>query len=175
MGIRGPAPKNAESQATKSKQAAEKAKVRVVRSDPVPPPELPEFMPVHDPLWGKYSKLDELLDPTAPEWLEWPEQTRYWWECWTNDPLTADYRHSDWLDLLDCATIHGRLWSGEREAAAELRLRMAKHGATREDRAKMRIVFATADITEAKADRTLPPSAREGTSYERRGALRSVK
>lgn len=171
MGLRGPAPKNPESQANKSRAAAEKAKLRVVKSDPVEPPSLPRHMPVRNPEYGKMDDEGILIDPGAPEWLEWPEQTRYWWDCWINDPLTDDYRHSDWLDLLDCATVHGRLWSGEGGAAAELRLRMCKHGATREDRAKLRIVFATADMTEARADKFLPPAR---SARERRGGLHPV-
>ncbi len=156
MGIRGPAPKPADQHAKPGTAAAERARMRIVKSEPVPPPSLPEYM---------------------PGGAEWPAETVYWWDCWTKDPLTEDYRQSDWLDLLDCVLIHGRLWAGDDKAASELRLRMAKHGATKEDRAKLRITFSTADITderakEAKTKGNVLPKA--PTARERRGGLTSV-
>lgn len=129
MGLRGPAPKPPDQHANPGTAAAERARLRIVKSEPVPAPELPTEMPGGTP---------------------WPPETLHWWDCWTHDPLTADYRQSDWLDLIDCALIHGRLWTGDDKAAAELRLRMSKHGATKEDRAKLRITYASADLTEEK-------------------------
>jgi len=126
--------------------------MRVVTSETAEAPPLPEFMPDGD---------------------DWPDMTRRWWHSWTHDPLTEDYRNSDWLDLLDCATIHGRLWRGEYKAAGELRLRMARHGATREDRARLRIVFATADQAEMKSN--TPPPKTNGNARERRGGLRKAE
>lgn len=46
---------------------------------------------------------------------------------------------TDWDFLLDTALLHAELWSGNRSVAAELRLRVAKFGATPEDRARLRI------------------------------------
>lgn len=126
----GAAPKSPDQIANSSRAKAEKGKIRSVSSEPCEAPDLPEFM---------------------PDGTEWPDHTLDWWDSWVEDPLTDDYRMSDWLDLIDCAAIHGRMWQGDFKAAAELRLRMSRHGATREDRARLRIVFATADETERKA------------------------
>lgn len=52
---------------------------------------------------------------------------------------------TDWSFLLDTALIHARFWSGDPSVAGELRLRVAKFGATLEDRARLRIMFADAD------------------------------
>ena len=123
----GPKDPDQVSNATRSRDRTNA--MRVVQSKTAPAPELPDYMHNGD---------------------DWPEQTLKWWEVWSNSPLTEDYRAEDWQDLIDCAAIHGRFWSGEMKAASELRLRMARHGATREDRARLRIVFATAEQIEKK-------------------------
>ncbi|UJQ86166.1 terminase small subunit [Gordonia phage GiKK] len=147
----GAAPKDPGTQANATRAKREKARVREVTSEPCPPPELPELMP----------------DGTL-----WPEHTKFWWEHWSTDPLTDDYRMGDWLDLLDCASIHGRLWQGDFKAAAELRLRMARHGATREDRARLRIVFAQADQADSKASQAKARGSQ--SARERRAGMRAV-
>jgi len=163
VGARGPAPKSPEQLAARSKTAADKAHIRIVTSEVVPAPDLPAFMPG--------GKIDE--DTGEIGRTEWPEQTLTWWKCWTEDPLTDDYRNSDWLDLLDCALIHGRLWNGDDKAAGELRLRMSRHGATKDDRARLRITYATADLTEKRAGTPASAPSRP-SAKERRGGLRSV-
>lgn len=166
----GQAPKDPDQQANKSRANAAKAQIRVVTAETTHAPELPDMMPVRNPYYGRRDDDGELLEPDAQPFYEWPDMTRRWWHSWTHNPLTEDYRDSDWLDLLDCAVIHGRLWNGDMKAAAELRLRMARHGATREDRARLRIVFATADQAEMKTN--TGPKQSGKTSRERRGGLR---
>ncbi|WKW84792.1 terminase small subunit [Gordonia phage Jamzy] len=151
MAGRGAAPKDPSAMANASRAKAEKAKIRTVESEPCDAPELPDLMP----------------DGTL-----WPEHTKLWWEHWTADPLTADYRMGDWLDLLDCAAIHGRLWQGDFKAASELRLRMARHGATREDRARLRIVFAQADQADTKASQAKARGSQ--SARERRAGMKAV-
>lgn len=147
MAGRGPQPKDASRLVGHGAAKARMAGMRVVESKPVPQPPLPEFM---------------------PEGVEWPEQTRVWWEMWRVDPLTSEFRATDWADLLDTAVIHGRFWLGEVKLAGELRLRVAKHGATQEDRARLRITFAAADEADEKRARPVP------SSRERRGPLKAV-
>lgn len=154
----GAAPKSPDQMTNSTRAKAEKARIRSVESEPCEAPELPEF---------------------TPRGEEWPEHTKVWWEHWIEDPLTNDYRMADWLDLIDCAAIHARLWSGDYKAAAELRLRMARHGATREDRARLRIVFTTADEMERKAAQRAS-GAPEGASREqparkRRGGFTAIQ
>ncbi|HEY9369747.1 hypothetical protein [Streptomyces sp.] len=57
---------------------------------------------------------------------------------------------SDWYFLLDTALMHTTMWSkGQWTLAAEVRLRVAKYGATPEDRARLRMQFADADEKDA--------------------------
>lgn len=123
------------------------AGMRVVESEPTEQPPLPELMPDGEP---------------------WPMQTVMWWEMWRVDPLSDEFRATDWADLLDTAVIHGRFWSGDVKLAGELRLRVAKHGATQEDRARLRITFAAADEADEKRARPGP------SSRDRRGPLKAV-
>lgn len=126
---RGPAPKPIDQ--LRGKGAAKKrlAELKVVKSDPVAQPELPDTMPNGDP---------------------WPERTVEWWAMWGRDPLAKDFRATDWSELMDAAVIHGQFWNGDTKMAAELRLRTAMFGATAESRARLRIQYAAADEAEEK-------------------------
>lgn len=132
MAGRGPSPKPATKRARSN---SDPMGVRVVESGPAPAPELPEAMPT----------------PDGP--LPWPEQTLRWWANWLADPLAADFRTSDWDELLAAAVLHGRFWAGDVKVAPELRLRTAKFGATPEDRLRLRIQFSAADEADDKAAR----------------------
>lgn len=129
MAGRGPAPKPEDRRARKNKSAVG---LTVIESEPVPQPPLPEVMPNGE---------------------VWPERTVEWWSMWGVDPLAADFRPTDWSELMDCAVIHGLYWSGEVKLAGELRLRTAKFGATAEDRARLRIQYAAADEADDKRKR----------------------
>lgn len=119
---------------SRARDAKRRASLKVIVSDPVPAPELPESMPGGD---------------------EWPEETKRWWHMWTIDPLAEEFRATDWSELLDTAVLHGLYWKGDHRVAQELRLRTAKHGATAEDRARLRITFAEADRAEGKRGRVV--------------------
>lgn len=80
--------------------------------------------------------------PPLPEDVDWPDATRIWWRKWGQHPLAATFTEVDWSQLVDAALLHARLWSGQVSVAPELRLRMAKFGATPEDRARLRIHFS---------------------------------
>lgn len=136
---RGPAPKDPSKRARRDKRDAD---IIVMPLERAPQPELP---------------------PCMPDGAEWPSITRDWWAMWGRSALTRDFTENDWSELLDTAVFHAKLWTGGGiQAAAELRLRAAKFGATPEDRARLRIQFATADVTEAKVPATKPEtSARE--------------
>lgn len=147
----GAAPKSPDQIANPTRARSEAARMRVVENEAVPAPELPDYLPNGE---------------------EWPEHSLEWWKVWSNSPLTEDYREEDWQDLIDCATIHGMFWStGHIKFASELRLRMARHGATREDRARLRIVFASADAAEKKSKTTNEVDTHEpkGSRTRRRG------
>lgn len=145
MAGRGPAPKAPERRARRN---VDPIPLRVIQAEPVRQPELPELTPDGEP---------------------WPEITREWWAMWGRSPLMAEATETDWSELRDAAVLHARLWSGNATVAAELRLRVAKFGATPEDRARLRIQFAQAD--EADEKRTVSVGA---TARARRGALKAV-
>lgn len=77
---------------------------------------------------------------------------------WGESPLSAEFTQTDWSELLDTAVLHAQFWRGRLALASELRLRVAKFGATPEDRARLRITFATADQAEAKTPAPAPSS-----------------
>ncbi|MER7331682.1 MULTISPECIES: hypothetical protein [unclassified Micromonospora] len=105
--------------------------------------------------------------PELPADYPWPEQTRAWWRMWAESPQAEHFMQTDWDFLLDTAMVHAELWAGNIGAAAELRLRVAKFGATPEDRARLRIQFAEAD----ERDGARPAGS---TAKERYGNLRPV-
>jgi hypothetical protein len=77
---------------------------------------------------------------------------------WARSPQSELFTESDWSELLDTALLHARLWRGEVSVASELRLRVAKFGATPEDRARLRIQFAQADEADAKRPAPVAPA-----------------
>lgn len=78
------------------------------------------------------------------------------------------FTESGWQFLADTALMHSAMWAkGQWTLAAEVRLRVAEFGATPEDRARLRMVFADAGAkderrrkpTQAARDRYGPLSA----------------
>ena len=154
MAGRGPAPKdpNKRARANKDPQA-----LRVIAAEPVAQPELPTF-----------DVQIEVDGELVSRRFAWPERTREWWQMWADSPLSNDFTSTDWSELLDTALLHARFWNGDHKVAPELRLRVAKFGATPEDRARLRIQFAQAD--EADEKRAAPKSS----ARQRRGPLKAV-
>lgn len=82
---------------------------------------------------------DTVRGPELPNGPDWPDQTRDWWETWRKSAQASTFTDTDWSFLLDTAILHMRFWDGEASVAGELRLRVAKFGATPEDRARLKI------------------------------------
>ncbi len=80
---------------------------------------------------------------------------------WRDSPLSSEFTASDWSFLADTALLHARLWMGQTTVAPELRLRVAKFGATPEDRARLRITFAQADEADEKRGTRQPSTSRD--------------
>jgi len=127
---------------------------RVITAAPVAQPVLPTI---------------EVEQDGALTEFRWPARTREWWRMWAESPLAVDFTSTDWSELLDTAYLHARFWMGNMSMASELRLRVAKFGATPEDRARLRIQFAAADEAEDKRKRPASSTARQ-----RRGPLKAV-
>lgn len=97
--------------------------------------------------------------PPLPDEYDWPQRTRDWWDMWGNSALSATFSSNDWDFLLDTALLHAAAWGdGNMTAMSELRLRVAKFGATPEDRARLRIQFADADEKDHRAAGRSPTS-----------------
>ena len=152
MAGRGPAPKDPSKRARRN---ADPVAMRVITADPTAQPDLPAlYLPDAN---GKKKRF------------AWPEATKRWWKMWGDSPLASEFTANDWSELLDTALLHAQFWSGDTKVAGELRLRVAKFGATPEDRARLRIQFAAAE--EADEKRARPKG---GSSRERRGPLKAV-
>jgi hypothetical protein len=87
----------------------------------------------------------QVFGPELPDSIPWPAETRRWWETWRSSPQAHALVDTDWGFLLDTALLHAELWSGKTAVAAELRLRVAKFGATPEDRARLRMQIEEPD------------------------------
>lgn len=77
--------------------------------------------------------------PELPGEVTWPVVTLAWWQTWVNSPQAKTFTATDWDFLVDTALLHARFWKGDEKVAGELRLRVAKFGATPEDRARLRM------------------------------------
>ena len=155
MAGRGPAPKDP---AKRARTNADAHGMRVYSADPVSQPGLPEFD-------VQVEKGGDLVSQT----FEWPEATRRWWATWGAEPMARDFTATDWDFLLDTALLHAKVWgAGDLKLLPELRLRVAKMGATSEDRARLRITYAQADEADEKRTRT------KSSARERRGPLKAV-
>lgn len=153
MAGRGPAPKPAHKRARTN---SDPMGLRVISAEPVAQPALPEF-----------DVQVEVDGELVSQSFTWPARTREWWQMWGDSPLSAEFTSTDWSELLDTALLHARFWNGDHKVAGELRLRVAKFGATPEDRARLRITFAAADEAEEKR-----PA--RSSSRQRRGSLKAL-
>lgn len=69
----------------------------------------------------------------------WPSPTVRWWDSWRTSPQAQVFGSTDWDFLLDTAILHAAFHQGDTSVAGELRLRVAKFGATPEDRARLKM------------------------------------
>jgi hypothetical protein len=146
----GPPPKPGDRRARRNKDQAPQTLLRFEQAEA---PELPDF---------RINSDDGLVE------FVWPERTREWWAMWQASPQAEHFGSTDWEFLLDTALIHAKVWAGDLSAAPELRLRVAKFGATMEDRARLRMQFAAAD----EADAARPAAGEDARA--RYGSLRML-
>lgn len=163
MAGRGPAPKQPGTRARRNKGGSD---LRLVSFKPTPQPELPTVQVTED---------GELVE------FCWPAITQAWWKMWSESPLAAEFTDSDWSFLLDTALLHAQFWLGNSSMAGELRLRVAKFGATPEDRLRLKIQFEVADEAEAKGEQRrgakapAAPKPDDGEGDDPREMLRAVE
>jgi hypothetical protein len=87
----------------------------------------------------------KVYGPELPDNFEWPKATLDWWKAWRTTPQARKFAETDWSFLVDTAVLHAEFWLGNRTLAAELRLRVAKFGATLEDRARLKFAVGEPD------------------------------
>ncbi|MCZ1015602.1 hypothetical protein [Streptomyces noursei] len=63
------------------------------------------------------------------------------WKTWASAPQTAAWGETDWAELEITTVLVDRFHQGDTKLAGEIRLRVAKWGATTEDRARLRMSF----------------------------------
>ena len=73
--------------------------------------------------------------------VKWHPMTKKWWDAWRSSPqATRMLTEPDWQFLLDTALMHHMMWqNGRWDFASEVRLRVAKFGATPEDRRRLHL------------------------------------
>jgi hypothetical protein len=102
--------------------------------------------------------------PELPNSFAWHPRTVEWWQTWRESAQAQRFLPTDWDVLLETAVLHSAFWSGDPSVAAELRLRVAKFGATMEDRMRLRIEATGDDGSKPK----LKPAAARSTARKAR-------
>lgn len=93
---------------------------------------------------------DKLFGPELPEGIEWHVQTRALWDALRRSPLLEHEPDLGWQFLIDTALMHHEMWTrGKWEFASEVRLRVAKFGATPEDRMRLKVKITTGPVQPA--------------------------
>lgn len=117
------------------------------------------------PARARQVKADGVRGPELPVGVEWPAQTVVWWDNWRRSAQSAEFTATDWDFLVDTALLHAQFWHGDTSVGPELRLRVAKVGATAEDRKRLNIKVE---------DEQKPQGAGPTPGGGRYGHLRSV-
>lgn len=102
---------------------------------------------------------DKLIGPELSWTIDWHPKTRVWWDSWRASPQALMFEQTDWEELESTALIHHNIWNSTKISVAqlaaglaELRQRVAKYGATYEDRLKLRMKFADTAVKEDKME-----------------------
>lgn len=80
----------------------------------------------------------ELRGRDLPEG-DWHPRTVAWWDTWRRSAQAQTFTDTDWDFLTDTAFLHNQMAQGDAGLAAEIRIRVAKFGATPEDRMRLKI------------------------------------
>lgn len=80
------------------------------------------------------------------------------WKTWSESPQSATWIETDWIELEITTVLVDQLYQGDYKLAGEIRQRVAKWGATNEDRARLRMKLEE----EAEEQKENPPSPKAG-------------
>ena len=111
----------------------------------------------------RLEKDEQLRGPDLPEG-DWHPRTVVWWENWRRSPQAQHMGQVDWDFMVDTAMMHSQMWTGDLKMAAEVRIRVAKFGATPEDRLRLKV----------QVDEDLKPEVRAPKAKARRERLLKV-
>lgn len=79
------------------------------------------------------------------------------WRTWSTAPQTAAWTVTEWAELELTTKLVDGLFLGDLKLAGEIRQRVAKWGATVEDRARLRMTFDKTDENESTVPSEAPP------------------
>ncbi|MEU0952803.1 hypothetical protein ABZ353_10735 [Streptomyces niveus] len=82
------------------------------------------------------------------------------WKTWAESPQSATWIETDWLELEITTKLVDALYQGDLKLAGEIRQRVAKWGATNEDRARLRMKL------EKPEEAPEGPSEKQLTSFD---------
>lgn len=122
-----------------------------------------------DPIPTAVLRTERAKPPTLPSRYKGNYEVRRFWRVWSKSPQAELFSSTDWQFLLETLPLVEAYWAGDLKQAAEIRLRVAKFGATPEDRARLRMQFAEADEKDAKRGKP-----EQGNARERYGSLRAL-
>lgn len=108
----------------------------------------------------------DLPEGVLPADESWHPQTVRWWNAIRKFPLLKDEPDIGWQFLIDTALMHHTMWTkGKWEFAAEIRLRVAKYGATPEDRMRLKITVEKPDA-DTEPELEAPPRTGRGSTID---------
>jgi hypothetical protein len=90
--------------------------------------------------WDGHTRGFPLPLGILPDGEDWHPMTVQWWDTWRTSAQAMKFADTDWNELLSAALLHHQLWVyGRTTAAAELRARVTRLGATISDRIALRM------------------------------------
>ncbi|MGV9693339.1 phage terminase small subunit [Streptomyces sp. NPDC003444] len=84
---------------------------------------------------------------------------RRFWGTWASAPQTEHWAETDWAELEITTKLVDALFQGELKLAGEIRQRVAKWGATTEDRARLRMSIEDQEHDDSAAEASEPAAA----------------
>lgn len=141
MGSRGPAPKPTAVRRNKHESAVE------ISTESQPGRPLPKTLPVST------------------------TGAKRFWKTWAESPQSATWLETDWEELAITTLLVDALYKGDLKQAGEIRQRVAKWGATNEDRARLRMKLEKPEEAEKPTEKALTDVDMDEELYR---ALRAV-
>lgn len=98
-----------------------------------------------DPINETVIETAPVKPPPFPTKYKREPELQRWWNKWCDSPQAEMFSLTDWEFLRDTLPLVKAYYEGDMKVASEIRLRVAKFGATPEDRLRLRLRFVDAD------------------------------